>query len=363
MKMFQVLFLIAAVASSGLSSPTVAYAEMPEGRCMYAADCDDAEACGIGVCTNGDESCGDANEDGTLSAPDALLICRAAVFLEDCGDRCDLDGNGIVTASDALVLLNFIVGVPAVMVCMGQCETLDACDDGNECTADTCNQGECSNDSMPAGYGLDVIDFEGLPAGTIPDEVTSADGATIGVHGLNPNYGPAVNAAVIFDSSCSTGTCTGGDSDLGTPNADFGGPGIGEGGASGAAGENADALGGVLIVGNTLEDGDADGLVDNPGDMSFEIVMLELDFASLGGVSVHELTILDVEINEMTPNVRLYDGSGAQILKRDLPATGNNGVRVVRLGENYDVHRAVVTLRGSGAIDNVAFSTDGVCLW
>jgi hypothetical protein len=360
---YKILFLIVAIASSGFSSATAAYAEMPAGRCMYTEDCNDADPCSIDVCTNGDESCGDANDDGTLSAPDALLICRAAVFLEDCGAKCDLDGNGVVTASDALVLMNFIVGIPAVMVCMGQCDTLSACDDADECTADTCDQGHCSNDPMPAGYGLDVIDFEGLAGGTIPDEVTSADGATIGIHGLNPNFGPGVNAAVIFDSACSSGTCTGGDSDLGTPNEDFGGPGIGSGGASGASGENADALGGLLIVSATLEDGNGDDLVDDPGDLSFEIVMLELDFSSLGGISLHELTIVDVETNELTPNVKLYDGSGGLMKTVNLPATGNNGVRVVRMPENYGVYKAVVTLRGSGAIDNVAFSTDGVCLW
>jgi hypothetical protein len=268
------------------------------------------------------------------------MICRASVFLEECAvDVCDLDGNGIVTASDALVLMNVIVGIAADMVCMG----------------------DCHNDPMPASYGLDVVDFEGLPGGTIPDEVLSDDGARIGVRGLNPNLGPAVNAAVIFDSSCPGGTCTGGDQDLGTPNAAFGGPGVGDGGGAGATGENPDGLGGVLIVSNTVTDNNGDDLVDNPGDLSHEIVMLELDFSRLGGVSLYELTIMDVESNELTPNVKMYDGSGALMSQVDLPATGNNGVLIVAMPQNYGVYKAVVTLLGSGAIDNVVFSTDEVC--
>jgi hypothetical protein len=250
-----------------------------------------------------------------------------------------LDGNGIVTASDALVLMNVIVGIATDMVCMG----------------------DCHNDPMPASYGLDVIDFEGLPGGTIADEVLSDDGARIGVHGLNPNLGPAVNAAVIFDSSCPGGTCTGGDQDLGTPNEAFGGPGVGDGGGAGAIGENSGGLGGVLIVGNNVTDNNGDDLVDNPGDLSHEIVMLELDFSRLGGVSLYELTIMDVESNELTPNVKMYDGDGALMSQVDLPATGNNGVLIVPMPQNYGVYKAVVTLRGSGAIDNVFFSTDEVC--
>jgi len=155
------IFTVAALFALGVMMQTsIASADMPQGRCMSTNDCYDGDPCSDDVCANSVDGCGDVNDDGTLSAPDALMICRAAVFLEECAvDVCDLDGNGIVTASDALVLMNVIVGIATDMVCMG----------------------DCHNDPMPANYGLDVIDFEGLPGGTIADEVLSDGGARIGV--------------------------------------------------------------------------------------------------------------------------------------------------------------------------------------
>ena len=77
-----------------------------------------------------------------------------------------------------------------------------------------------------------VIDFEGIPAGTIVDQVSSGNGISgapiegfVIVRGFNPVFGESVNAAMIFDMRCpplpgSPATCTGNDSDLFNP--DFG---------------------------------------------------------------------------------------------------------------------------------------------
>ncbi|MFN2376098.1 MAG: M43 family zinc metalloprotease [Candidatus Binatia bacterium] len=55
--------------------------------------------------------CGDANEDGKLSAADALVVLRAGVGTTACpGWLCDFDGSGLVTASDALGILKAAVG-------------------------------------------------------------------------------------------------------------------------------------------------------------------------------------------------------------------------------------------------------------
>ena len=54
----------------------------------------------------------------------------------------------------------------------------------------------------------------------------------------------AVASPMIFDTS----NPTGGDVDLGTPNEDFGGPGVGVDGKLGASLENSKALGNVLII-------------------------------------------------------------------------------------------------------------------
>ena len=92
---------------------------------------------------------------------------------------------------------------------------------------------------LTSGASAEVIDFEGLPRGTIPISVLGDLGSgPIGVVGTNPAFPAGTNAAVIFDSN----NPTGGDTDLGTPHMDFGGPGDRDGGADGAPFENNTAL-------------------------------------------------------------------------------------------------------------------------
>jgi len=59
---------------------------------------------------------------------------------------------------------------------------------------------------------------------------------------------------------------TGGDWDLGTPNQDFGGPGIGGGGGFGQPGANMASLGNLLIAAENTIDANNDGLLDSPDD-------------------------------------------------------------------------------------------------
>ncbi|MFT4571907.1 MAG: hypothetical protein ACI8TX_003046 [Hyphomicrobiaceae bacterium] len=69
--------------------------------------------------------CGDADGNGRLSASDALSLLRIAVGqpavigpLEPCPlERCDVDGSGRVTASDALTILRYVVGVSVRLNC------------------------------------------------------------------------------------------------------------------------------------------------------------------------------------------------------------------------------------------------------
>ena len=86
--------------------------------------------------------------------------------------------------------------------------------------------------------GAAEIDFEGVAAGTILDEVSTGFGVTgnvhgtIGVDGYNPamsadtkcDNAPPCNAAVVFDSS--NPPVAADDYDLGTPNECKGGLGI-----------------------------------------------------------------------------------------------------------------------------------------
>jgi hypothetical protein len=71
--------------------------------CALAAETSCNLACG--------PLCGDANVDRRISAPDALSALRTAVDVGDCEDfRCDYNGAGGITSSDALSILRVSVG-------------------------------------------------------------------------------------------------------------------------------------------------------------------------------------------------------------------------------------------------------------
>jgi hypothetical protein len=204
----------------------------------------------------------------------------------------------------------------------------------------------------------EIIDFEGLPAGTKVSEVFGDSGSgPIGVSGTNPTFPTGYNAAIIFDSS----TPTGEDYDLGTPNEDFGGPGIGDAGKDGSPYENNTALGNVLIVAEDLNDGNSDGLVDDPDDAEGLVdSSITLDFSALGSVTVNSITIIDFEAREPEPKVELFDPFDVLLASFYLPHTDDNGVAVKSLGPTAGVAKMVVTLNGSGAIDNIVFSLPSV---
>ena len=98
------------------------------------------------------------------------------------------------------------------------------------------------------------INFDSHDTGEIVSKVFTDDGiGPVLVQGTNPNI-PGENTAMIFDSAVPSG----GDSDLGTPNKTFGGPGIGAGGENMQPYENADALGKILILSEDLDSSDPD---------------------------------------------------------------------------------------------------------
>src|SRR5262245_32027993 len=122
----------------------------------------------------------------------------------------------------------------------------------------------------PAGRGaqsagkveIETIDFDEFPAGRVVSELTTSLGSgPIRVSAFNPYLPAGANAALVFDSARPTG----GDFDLGTPHASFGGPGVGAGGASGPY-QNDEPKRKLLIVAENLVDWNDDGLVDSPDD-------------------------------------------------------------------------------------------------
>jgi hypothetical protein len=63
-------------------------------------------------------SCADADGDGRVTAVDALITLRAAVGTIVCPlAACDVDGSGAVSAVDALAVLRAAVGVPVTLLC------------------------------------------------------------------------------------------------------------------------------------------------------------------------------------------------------------------------------------------------------
>jgi hypothetical protein len=93
-------------------------------NCDHPNPCIQGETCQAGECvgtlvpscsttttTLSGPICGDANQDGDVSAPDALLALRTAVGTGDCPAAiCDYNGNGQVQSSDALLILRVAVG-------------------------------------------------------------------------------------------------------------------------------------------------------------------------------------------------------------------------------------------------------------
>ncbi len=376
----------------------------PESGCVEGEPlvCNDGDVC------NGDESCDaaagcmagaalvcDDEDNCTVDSCDALEGCAHAAMDCNDGDACTVDScsqdqgctYGPVACSDNDVCngeetcdaeLGCLAGEALVcddgQFCNGEerCDAelgcsageAPACSDDDECTQDRCDEevDACAYDGMAAG-SVDVISFEGHAEGTILSEVYCDGGmGPVGVYGDNIERLPGDNAAVIYDSACSSGSCSGGDDDLGTPNETFDGPGIGVGGEAGAEFENSVAQGNILIVAHNLIDvAPADGLVDNPSDQgNARPVATHLDFTAIGPVVVKSLRLLDVETTEDPAVVELYGAEGELLSSVALPQVGNNGVTVVEFDRVEGVWSMIVSLFGSGAIDDIVIEM-GTC--
>lgn len=190
---------------------------------------------------------------------------------------------------------------------------------------------------------VSVIDFEGIPAGTIVDSVSSGygisgapiDGEVI-VDGFNPRFGEDVNAAMIFDATCPPGNipadCSGNDSDLFNPD-----------------------LGKTLIISADLNGADPDDGDEVGSIFGFEYTQI----GDGNGVFVESITVHDVE-EEETEDARMYffDGGlgGTLLFSVDIPETGDGQTKIVPVNVD-NVDAIEVDLQGSGTIDNVRLST------
>ncbi|MEO1529412.1 MAG: Ig-like domain-containing protein, partial [Planctomycetota bacterium] len=189
-------------------------------------------------------------------------------------------------------------------------------------------------------YCLATLDFEraadgqATSGGLVATDLWADWGITIST--ADPQRPP-----MLFDSAAPTG----GDPDLGTPNQDFGGPGVGEGGRAGGIGENRDALGVVLII---SEDGDSSDPDDNAngGVLAFEFAQ---------PMAIDSIGLLDID--DSSSSVKLFDTSGTLISQVYALDVGNNGLQRLQL-DAEDVSRLEVHMTGSGAVTDLEFCAD-----
>jgi hypothetical protein len=84
-----------------------------------------------------------------------------------------------------------------------------------------------------------------------------------------------------------------------------------------------------------------------------------LDFSALGLVTLYAMDVLDVN---NPAYVQLLDADDNELLKVDIPKTGDNGLAMVDLGPTSGVAKMHVVLNGSGAssgaIDNICFEKE-----
>lgn len=189
--------------------------------------------------------------------------------------------------------------------------------------------------TVPAAAGRVVIDFEAdavgasLAVGDVIDDEYAAYGLTVTTD--NPSNQPAM----IFDSS----NPTGGDYDLGTPNVDFGGPGVGSGGSSGTAGENSRALDNILII---SEDGDSGDPDDDARGGSISFLFDAPRF-------VDSVDILDVDSNEPGSTIEAYDANGVLLASSPILNLSNNSFQSVAI-DTPGVSELRVNFVSSGAV-------------
>lgn len=193
------------------------------------------------------------------------------------------------------------------------------------------------NPGPRAGCELKTVDFNEQPIGKYLTNEYAAYGLTLSASGGEGS------APRVFDTG-NPGNEMEGDSDLGTPNQDCGGPGTGEGGKRGKLGENCKFLGNVLIVqepGNDKMDIPDDNMEGGDVTLKFQ------------GQYVKQIGLLDVDY-EAKLLVEFNHSSGKALRTMHIPLLGDNSYQVI----NIDVEGVTsmkLDLRRSGSISFVSF--------
>lgn len=187
-----------------------------------------------------------------------------------------------------------------------------------------------------------TLDFENaanglsINAGDIASDQWASQGITITTND------PQNHPAMIFDSA----NPTGGDDDLGTPNQNFGGPGVGAGGESSLS-RNALPRGKILMISENGDSSDPE-VYDDGGwiDFTFSPVV----------ATVSEIQVLNSVRTD--GKVIAYDQDGNVIVERSIAYSGKNGYQSVPVGA-FNVARIRVVHKDELGISAVLFC--GAC--
>jgi hypothetical protein len=222
--------------------------------------------------------------------------------------------------------------------------------------------------------GQCAIDFEGLPAGTVITELA----AGAGISGCNIKGSVAVTSqncrfsaetAIVFDSTCTetpTSSCDFGDTDIGAPHSDWGGPGRGDGGCMTCAFPNGpEGLGNILVLAEDKDDffsnatgaPGSDGLIDDPDDADCN-GYVRFDFTKISpqGVTVDGIQVLDIEFDEgESPATITLTRNGAPPSTLEVVDTGDGGRVTIPFIGAENVTEMEVEFKGSGALAAVTF--------
>ena len=185
-----------------------------------------------------------------------------------------------------------------------------------------------------------VIDFETDALGNLlsPGQIIDDEWSPFGIFVTTTD--PGKHPAMIFDSSNPTGY----DWDLGSPNEDFGGPGLGSGGEEDQPGENRWPLENVLIITEDMDQSDPD---DHYAGGTFI-------FTFERPAKIKSVQLLDIDANETAVKISAYDQNGKLLGTFKPQFLGNNSVEEVSI-QLESVARLEIKLQSSGAIGALSF--------
>lgn len=204
----------------------------------------------------------------------------------------------------------------------------------------------------PANAGTAIVldwDTDGMGNALAAGTPVTNQYANYGINISVNNGGNGPNAGAIFDSS----NPTGGDTDLGTPHSDFGGPGIGSGGAAGSPGQNDQALGNLLIIQERPQM--CGGVFCVPDD---EVAGGSIQFSFDDPLTVETIVIVDADDGNPSGAVVTIDANtGTYTL--NFPSHGDNSVMTLPIFED-GVLNMTISFNGSGAVGSINLRRDEV---